>query len=475
MLRESRAGSPGAPGFLRASSTSRGRVPRRDGRDPTSSGKFAPGARTGVDAGSGRSDRKGGSQLSEIRWFVGVDWATQEHEVCVVDHSGQRVGQRAFKHSGQAIVELCQWLLDLTRAQPAEIAVAIELTHGAVVEMLLERGFSIYGINPKQLDRFRDRHSVAGAKDDRLDAYVLADSLRTDSARYRRLTMDDPHVVELREWLKMREELTQERTRLTHRLRDQLWRYYPQFLELDEDIGAAWVLDLWERAPTPRKAGKLRRATVERILKEHRIRRHTAAEVLQILRAPALSPAPGATEAAVAHIEALSERLRLVDRQRKGSERHIGAMLDDLGRSGEAPGQPSEQRDVAILDSLPGVGQIVLASLLAHAWQPLREREYQKIRTLAGSAPVTRRSGKSKVVRMRYACKRELREAMFHWARTAVQSDPRFGDYYRELRGRGHTHARALRSVSDRLLRLACTMLRNQTLYDPKYREPKAA
>ena len=417
--------------------------------------------------------------MSEIRWFVGVDWASQEHEVCVVDRSGQRVAERACKHSGQAIVELCQWLLDLTQAEPAEIAVAIELTRGAVVETLLERGFSVYGINPKQLDRFRDRHSVAGAKDDRLDAYVLADSLRTDTARYRRLRMDDPHVVELREWLKMREDLTQERTRLTNRLRDQLWRYYPQFLELDEDIGAAWLLDLWERAPTPRKAAKLRRATVERILKEHRIRRHTAADVLERLRVRALSVAPGATEAAVAHIEALSERIRLVDRQRKGCERRIGAMLDDLGRSGEVPGQPtgqpSEQRDVAILDSLPGVGQIVLASLLAHAGQPLRERDYQKLRTLAGPAPVTRRSGKSKVVRMRYACKRELREATFHWARTAVQTDRAFADHYRELRGRGHTHGRALRSVADRLLRLACTMLRNQTLYDPKYREPKAA
>ena len=417
--------------------------------------------------------------MSDIRWFVGIDWATQEHECCVVDHSGQRIGRRACKHSGQGIAELGQWLLERTQAEPAQIGVAIELTRGALVEMLLERGFAVYAINPKQLDRFRDRHSVAGAKDDRLDAYVLADSLRTDTARYRRLTVDDPHVVELREWLKMRRELTQERTRLTNRLGEQLRRYYPQFLDLDQDIAAPWVLDLWQRAPTPHKAGKLRRATVERILKAHRIRRRTATEILETLRVPALSIAPGATEAAVAHIEALSERVRLVDRQLKGCERRIGAMLDDLGRSddalGQPTGQPSEQRDVAILDSLPGVGQIVLASLLAHAWQPLKDRDYQKIRTLAGSAPVTRRSGKSKVVHMRYACKRELREAVFHWARTAVQTDDRFKTYCQELRNRGHTHARALRSVADRLLRLACAMLRNQTFYDPQYREPRAA
>ena len=113
-------------------------------------------------------------------------------------------------------------------------------------------------INPKQLDRFRDRFTVAGAKDDRRDAQVLADSLRTDRHAFRRLSNDEPVIVKLREWSRMADDLQQERTRLASRLREQLWRYYPQMLELADDLAADWFLDLWSQAPTPAKAARLR-------------------------------------------------------------------------------------------------------------------------------------------------------------------------------------------------------------------------
>src|SRR5436305_15342025 len=137
-------------------------------------------------------------------------------------------GERAVAHGGLGIEELCDWLIARTGAAPEVIAVAIEVTHGPVVEALLERGFCVYGINPKQLDRFRDRFTVAGSKDDRRDAWVLADSLRTDRHAFRNLAADDPLVIQLREWSRMHDELTLERTRQINRLRDQLWRYYPQ-------------------------------------------------------------------------------------------------------------------------------------------------------------------------------------------------------------------------------------------------------
>ena len=108
---------------------------------------------------------------------------------------------------------------------------AIEVPQGPIVETLLERGFQVYAINPKQLDRFRDRFTVAGAKDDRRDAQVLADSLRTDRHAFRRLSVDDPVIVELREWSRMTEDLQRERNRLANRVREQLWRYYPQMLD----------------------------------------------------------------------------------------------------------------------------------------------------------------------------------------------------------------------------------------------------
>jgi transposase len=127
------------------------------------------------------------------------------------------------------------WLLQASGGKPVEIHVAIETPHGPIVEALLERGFDVYSINPKQLDRFRDRFTVAGAKDDSRDADVLAESLRTDMRAFRKLSIADPDIVELREWSRIDEELKVERVRLTNRLEHQLWRYYPQMVELTDD------------------------------------------------------------------------------------------------------------------------------------------------------------------------------------------------------------------------------------------------
>ena len=157
--------------------------------------------------------------VNDVQWFVGIDWATQSHCVCLLDAEGRPAGQRDFAHGGAGLTELRDWLLEKTKAAPGQIAVAIETPHGPVVEMLLEHGFMVFAINPKQLDRFRDRFTVAGAKDDRRDAHVLGSSLRTDCAAFRRLAADNPVVIELREWSRMAEELQQERTRLANRLR----------------------------------------------------------------------------------------------------------------------------------------------------------------------------------------------------------------------------------------------------------------
>jgi hypothetical protein len=180
------------------------------------------------------------------------------------------LGERAVAHGGAGIEALCDWLIARTGTTPEVIGVAIEMTHGPVVEALLERGFCVYGINPKQLDRLRDRFTVAGAKslpsrkagDDRRDAHVLADSLRTDRHAFWRLSNGEPVIVQLREWSRMADDLQQERARLASRMREQLWRYCLQMLELADDLAADWFLDLWSQAPTPAKAVRLRETRV---------------------------------------------------------------------------------------------------------------------------------------------------------------------------------------------------------------------
>ena len=149
----------------------------------------------------------------ELAWFVGVDWGSQTHQACVSDVAGKLLGERAFEHGGQGLSEMADWLLSFTAGKAEQVGVAIETPRGPVVESLMERGFAIHAINPKQLDRFRDRISPAGAKDDRRDARVLASALRTDPHCLRRLEPTDPAIVELREWSRLSEEITRERVR----------------------------------------------------------------------------------------------------------------------------------------------------------------------------------------------------------------------------------------------------------------------
>lgn len=415
--------------------------------------------------------------IEGVQWLVGIDWATQSHRVCLLDAEGRGIGEREFAHGGAGLTELRDWLLEKSKAVPEQIAVAIEMPHGPVVEMLLEHGFMVFAINPKQLDRFRDRFTVAGAKDDSRDAHVLGDSLRTDRKAFRQLITDDPAVIELREWSRLMDELQQERTRLANRLRQQLWRYYPQAAELTDDVGDDWFLTLWQRVPTPTAAAKASEKAIARILKEHRIRRLDAAAVLRTLRKPALFVAPGTTEAACVHIRSLAARMYLVNQQIKEAGAALDSLCDRLAAPDEESpsGQNHEQCDVAILRSWPGIGRIVLATLLTEAAQALQERDYHALRALAGVAPVTRQSGKQRFVIRRLACNRRLQTAVHHWSRVAIQHDAAARRRYDALRQRGHGHARALRGVADRLLSALCSTLKHRTLYDVDHRSPQAA
>jgi transposase len=366
--------------------------------------------------------------------------------------------------------DLVAWLESLSDGNLKEVWVGIEMPHGAVVETLLERGCQVFSINPKQLDRFRDRHSLAGAKDDRRDAYVLADSLRTDPHCFRHLKVQAPLVLQLREWSRIHDELKEERVRFINRMRSQLLRYFPQYLELTEDVGDDWFLELWKLIPTPEAAAKASATRLAKLLKRCRIRRLTAPQVLDKLRTKPISVARGTVEASTAHIRLVVDLLQVVNRQIRDCGKQLESILQDFGSPEEEAETESscEQRDVNILRSLPGVGRIIAATLLSEAADPLRSRDYPTLRALAGVAPVTVRSGKSWRVVMRYACHPRLRVACYHLARVAMRDDDSSRIFYHQLRQRGKTHGRALRGLGDRLLRVLCSMLRNGTMYDPE-------
>lgn len=398
--------------------------------------------------------------------LVGVDWATEAHQVCVATPAGEVIQERAVEHTATAIHAFLEALLSRVNGQADKLAVAIEVPRGALVETLLERGLHVYALNPKQLDRFRDRHSLAGAKDDRLDAYVLADALRTDLHKFRQVALDHPLVIQIRELSRADEDLREEANRLTNRLREQLYRWVPHLLSLSPSADEPWFWELIERAIRSDHI-RLSRSQTEKLLGRHRIRRLTSDKVLATFGAERMRIAPGAADAARSHIRLLLPRLRIVHEQRKACAKQLAGLLDEYATADdeEREGGPS---DVSLLRSLPGVGAGVTATLLAEAASLIRERDYLAMRALGGLAPVTKRSGKSRVVLMRYGCNTRLRNAFYHWARTSLQHDEAARAYYAALRARGHSHGRSLRSVSDRWLRILMAMLNSRSLYDPR-------
>src|SRR4029453_4624122 len=408
-------------------------------------------------------NRERDDQCMPYAWFVGIDWGSQRPQVCVLDRDRRLVGERAVEHDGASLAQLVAWLWTLSAGQPEQVAVAIEVPRGAMVEGLVERGFHVFAINPKQLDRFRDRHSVAGAKTSARDAFFLSDSLRTGPPRFCRLHLDEPQLLLLRELSRAEETLLEEFRRSANRLRDQLHRFYPQMLHLSSGADESWLWDLIDLAPTPAHAALLSKEQIQRVLKAHRLRRVKATEVLTCLQASALPVAPGAAEAAQVHCAFLLPCLRVLAEQLRSCAQQGEALLKTLAEKPDETGGPS---DVAVVRFLPGGGGKITPWLFAEAAQPLTARDDQVLRTQGGVAPVTKQSGKRRQVVMRRGCNPRLRHALYHMARVATQRDAYFGGVYAALRAKGQRHGQALRNIGDRLLRILIGMLHDRTCYD---------
>jgi transposase len=398
--------------------------------------------------------------------FAGIDLGRWLHVVSVVDANGEFVVEQGFAHSVEGLATVIDWLIDLAEQEPKRLRIAIEKPHGAVVDMFLMRDIAVFAVNPKQVDRFRDRFALSGAKDDRRDAFVLADALRTDGHRFQRLSLPPPDIIVLREHLRSRSQLVKQHVALSSQLRELIVGCWPHLLELapknkaiDAFFGELLLLffDLDNSSFDSLPA----------LIKKHHIRRVSAEEVARTLQAPPLYTAPGTRDAAEAHVTLLVNQLLLVVRLRRQADQ----FLERWFTKHQKTSYNNKLTDAAILASLPGVGALVLASLLCFAHDAIRLRNLDALRSLGGVAPVTKQSGKRRQVLLRRARSQPLNFALHHWAHMAVLRDPKSEQHYRRLRNKGHSHARALRGVIDRMLSVALAMLRDRVLYDPTKRK----
>jgi transposase len=386
--------------------------------------------------------------------FAGIDWASQEHAVCVNDSDGRIIEGRRYRHDEHGLRALCDRLIEL-----GVLLVAVERPDGLLIERLLDAGIHVIAIHPNQVAAMRPRFSAAGGKSDSFDAFVLAELARTDSHRFRVLVPDSDATKALRALTRAREDLVETRVALANALRAQLECFWPGAVTVFADIDSPIALALLKRYPAPADARGLGEQRLERFLaRNHYAGRRPAHELLARLRGAADGRADALeTEARrqivlalVAALEPLVARIaELTSEIRSALQDHVdGATFSSLFRDPKTA--------------------ICPATILAEMGD-CRDR-YPTIAALAGDggqAPVAIESGKSKRARFRWACDHRLRDAIATLADTSRHTNPWANDIYNRARARGTTHPHATRILGRAWCGVIWRMWHDHTTYDP--------
>ena len=375
--------------------------------------------------------------------FVGIDWAEAHHDISVLDEAGAVLAKRRIAEGLEGVGQL-HTLLAEHAAEPNEVVIGIETDRGLLVGALLAAGYQVYAINPLAASRYRERHVTSGAKSDSGDAKVLADLVRTDRHNHRPVAGDSELAASLQVLARAHQNLIWSRQRLVNQLRNNLREYYPAALaafgtELAHPValgvlGAAPVPSMGRTLSESKLAAILRRAGRERGVEEK------AAAIQAQLRAPQLAAPALVSEA---YGKSVAATVRIL--------RDINTELASL----EAELAPSFEKhpDAEIYRSLPGLGIVLGARVLSEFGDDRTRFAHPKARkNYAGSSPITKTSGKSRVVLARLARNRRLADACHQWAFCALTGSAGARDYYHRLRQRGNTHHQALRALANRLV-----------------------
>jgi transposase len=393
-----------------------------------------------------------------VRLFVGDDWAEDHHDVEVMDQAGRVLAKRRLPEGVAGIAQLHELIGARLGedGEDAEVAVGIETDRGPWVAALIAAGYLVFPVNPLQASRYRERHGVSRAKSDSGDAHMLADMVRTDSHQLRPAAGDSLQAQGIKVLARTHKTLIWERTRAVQRLRAQLREYFPAALEAFEDLDAADTLELLGKAAEPVRAARLTRAQVSAALKRARRRNipDKVTAILAALRSEQLDQPAALTAAYAATVRALISVITVLNEQVKALQ---GQVEEHFG----------QHPDAEIYTSQPGMGVILGARVLAEFGDdPHRYADGKARRNYAATSPITRASGKKKVVTARFIHNDRLVDALRAQAFTALNASPGARAFYDSLRARGIEHNDALRRLASRLVGILHGCLKTRTLYD---------
>ena len=391
------------------------------------------------------------------RYYMGVDWGDVQHGVCVQDETGTIVWEAMVLHTTQGLQEWGR-RLDAWRANGVELWAAIERPTGRVVEFLLDHGVVVYPVNPKALDRARDRFRMSPSKSDRFDGRVLAGVVRTDHLHLRPLQPSSEAAQELKLLTQDHQRVQAQQTRLLNQLTSTLKDYYPRALELFQDLTTQVAFDFLQTFPTPAALTTLRKSQWQCFARAHRVGAARTAAWWEQLTAPQLPVPAHVVRSKARLLGVLVGQLLLMHRAVKEYHAEIERFFATL---------PAAQW----MQSLPGgkSGTVIPRVWVELGDAPSRWTSWAHLQAEAGTVPVTRQSGKSCVVRYRFACNKSLRQAMWWVAFQSLTQSEWAKVYYQQCRARGHRHNQAMRALGAKWLKIIFRMWQHQVPYDEQY------
>jgi transposase len=389
--------------------------------------------------------------------FVGHDWSEAHHDVVVMNQAGDVLGSVRLSEGVVGVAGL-HTLVSRWADDPAEVVIGTETDRGLFVAAMVSAGYAVFAINPKAVDRYRDRHRLAGGKSDAADAKILADVVRTDRHLHRPVASDTEGAEALKVLARAHKDLIWRRQDQINHLRSTLREYYPAMLAIfGNELAHPDALAVLALAPTPEQArdcssadiaARLRQAGRKRNVPPRAQLIHRELQAPQLTAPPLLSKAYGATTAAaVAVLTELNRQITLLETQ-------LAEHFD-------------QHPDARIYHSLPGLGTILGARILGEFGDaPHRYANAKARKNYAGTAPITRQSGKLRVVTGRRARNQRLADACYRWAFCSLQASPGARTYYDQLRARGKTHDSALWQLANRWVGILHGCLHHHTPYD---------
>jgi transposase len=390
--------------------------------------------------------------FAQLSHYGGFDWAKDNHHLAVVDPAGRVLLELTFDNTAEGWAQLRQKLSAFPR-----LGVAIETSCGPAVERLLEMGLTVYPLNPKAAQRYRDRKRPSGGKSDPLDGWSFADALRTDGQAWRALLPQDERTMELRLLCRDEIHLIEQRTALVNQIQAALHEYYPAALQAFDDwtLPASW--DFVLAFPTPQELVAAGKRKHEKFLHTHKLYRpQTAARRLECFAQAMqfVNPNPAVTHAKSLLAVTLAKQLRTLQGQLDEYRRRIEKLF-------------AEHPDHDLFGSLPGAGPKIAPRLLGEIGAQRQQfPDANALQCYGGVAPVTEQSGRTRRAHIRWACNKTLRATVHLWADLSRHSCAWAESYYQKKKAEGMSHAAALRCLGYRWLKILWKMWQDHSGYD---------